>query len=123
MAELAADGLTGEVEHGNNYDYEDLSHPVMPHLVFDTEELNLHYPPLTAPAEVDDPDADNDNNDPILMHGYRLAKDILQEMESLGRTRRHARIRHAPGTTHVASDLQHDGLPRSVPVSVKITKS
>jgi hypothetical protein len=118
MAELAAGGLTGGVSHdntgsqatnnhdhngnynniGNNHNYdEELSRPVMPHLIFDGDELNLYYPQLEAPAEVDNPDLDGDGSDKILERGYKLAGEILKDMESMGRTRRPARLDPAHG--------------------------
>ena len=119
MAELAAGGLTGEVNHGDDAD--ELARPVMPHLVLSADELNRYYPAMIAPVEVDDPDINNDNDDGLLQHGYRLASDILQQMESLGRTRRPARHRPALESAQVVSALQHDGLPRLSSISVDNT--
>ena len=101
---------------GNNHNSdEELSRPVMPHLIFDGDELNLYYPQLEAPAEVDNPDLDGDGSDKILERGYKLAGEILKDMESMGRTRRPARLdpAHGPGPGDWCPTTQRVVTPRA----------
>jgi len=85
MAEAETEGLTA----GVNED-EELSRPVMPHKIFNEEELDKLYPAFNAPAEVDNPDATDDAQDVVLQHGWQLAGDIAKAMQTNGRTRREA---------------------------------
>ena len=72
---------------------EDLSRPVMPHLVLSGSELDELYPTISAPGEVDNPDVDGDDRDTVLQHGLIIAATIQDTMDQLGRSRRHGRVR------------------------------
>ena len=60
-----------------------------PHVAYSSEEMDVLYPPLSVPAAVDaeDPLADSDAREPLLLEGYRLAQDIAREASVQGRRR------------------------------------
>ena len=59
------------------------------------DQLDLHYPALVAPAEVDDPDLDKDEDDLVYTRGLELAAKIGRDMATYGRTRREGDVRTA----------------------------
>ncbi len=98
--------LTGEVEEREYNEDEELTRPVMPHRLFDDTELDSLYPAFAAPAEVDNPDPQHDDNEPILQHGWKLASQISKAMQAVGRTKREAWSR--PGRAPAAqADESH----------------
>ena len=90
MANADTEDLTGEVEERECNEDEELTRPVMPHRLFDDTELDALYPAFVAPAEVDNPDATQDVNEPVLQHGWKLASQIGKAMQAFGRTKREA---------------------------------
>ena len=65
------------------------TYPIMPHLEFSEEELEIRRPSLKAPAEEKLIDHLKDCDDNVYNHGLALARKIQQEVDELGR-RRHA---------------------------------
>jgi len=92
LADAATEDLMGNLEVNEREPdaAEELARPVMPHRLFSSEELDLLYPAFAAPAEVDNPDVAHDADDSVLQRGWKLASEISQEMQSLGRTKREA---------------------------------
>jgi len=92
LADAATEDLMGNLEVNEREPDadEELARPVMPHRLFSSEELDLLYPAFAAPAEVDNPDVAHDADDSVLQRGWKLASEISQEMQSLGRTKREA---------------------------------
>ena len=89
MAEVEAGGLTdmiAEVE---------LLMPLVPHVALSSEELDRHYPPFTAPSELDNPDLDDQTHDPVYESGLKIAGQIERDMVELGRTRKEATVRNS----------------------------
>ena len=60
----------------------------MPHRELEADELDAMFPPLVAPEEENLHDVDNDQDDPVLIHGFKLAKQIEHDMIRYGRTRK-----------------------------------
>ena len=75
--------------------------PLMPHTCMSLDQLDLHYPAMVAPAEVDDPDLDKDEDDLVYTRGLELAAKIGRDMATYGRTRREGDVRTAQ--SHLAS--------------------
>ena len=89
MAEAEAGGLTdmiAEIE---------LAMPLVPHVALSSEELDRHYPPFTAPSELDNPDLDDQSPDLVYENGLRIAEQIERDMVVLGRTRKDAAVRNS----------------------------
>ena len=63
--------------------------PIMPHRVFDKEQLDRDYPPLVVPEAVDagDQQAAIEAEDPLLKAGEAEARRIMQAAEARGRRR------------------------------------
>ena len=101
MAGADDEDVTAGVEDNYHNDEEELSRPIMPHLLFNDQELNGLYPSFSAPEAVDNEDLNNDEAEPTLQYGWKLASEICREMEVLGRTRRQAfvRTRTTPNST------------------------
>ena len=72
---------------------DELAEPVMPHRLFSSSELEHLFPSIGAPPEVDNPDLSGGGPDLIFEAGMRKAADIAEEMNTYGRTKRHARVR------------------------------
>jgi hypothetical protein len=89
MAQAEAEGLTAEISEM------ELGMPLMPHTCMSLDQLDLHYPAMVAPAEVDDPDLDKDEDDLIYSRGLELAAKIGRDMATYGRTRREGDVRTA----------------------------
>ena len=64
------------------------SDPLMPHLVFNDQELEERYPRLTAPEDEHADDPAIDAADLILQVGQRIADEIRANMHAEGRRRR-----------------------------------
>ncbi len=88
--------------------------PIMPHNSLSSEQLDLLYPAVVAPEEVDDPDLSQDNHDGIYRSGMEVAHGITQDMVAYGRTRHEGDRRRgyngtlskdAEGQSHISSDL------------------
>ena len=82
MAEAEQSGLTAAVAEA------ELGMPIMPHNSLSQEQLDLLYPAVTAPQEVDDPDLNQDNHDAIFRSGMDVAHGVARDMVAYGRTRR-----------------------------------
>ena len=64
------------------------SDPLMPHLVFNDQELEERYPRLTAPEDEHADDPAIDAADLTLQVGQRIAEEIRGSMRAEGRRRR-----------------------------------
>ena len=62
----------------------DDSSPIMPHRVYEREDLDRLYPALEVAEAVDDEEVLDDG---ILEHGMQIAKDITEKAEEHGRRR------------------------------------
>ena len=62
--------------------------PIMPHLIFNDQELEKRYPRLTAPEDEHADDPAIDAADLILQVGQRIADEIRANMHAEGRRRR-----------------------------------
>ena len=58
---------------------------IMPHSVYNGDELDRGYPPLQVADEVDGPDLQCDDNDALVQHGKVIAQDITQMAAEYGR--------------------------------------
>ena len=103
MAGADNEDITAGVEVDYRDSEQELERPIMPHLLFNDHELNSLYPSFSAPEAVDNEDINNDDAEPTLQYGWRLASEICREMEVLGRTRRQAFVRDRPLTTTAAT--------------------
>ncbi len=61
---------------------------IFPHLEYAKPELDRLYPPMAVPDAVDAGDPHQDEDDPILVEGYRLAKELVVACGEQGRRRR-----------------------------------
>ena len=61
---------------------------IFPHLEYANLELDRVYPPMAVPEAVDAGDPQPDEDDPILVEGYRLAGELVKACEEQGRKRR-----------------------------------
>ena len=61
---------------------------IFPHLEYAKPELDRLYPPMAVPEAVDAGDPQQDEDDPILVEGYRLAGELVKACEEQGRKRR-----------------------------------
>ena len=61
---------------------------IVPHLEYAKPLLDRIYPPMAVPEAVDAGDPQHDADDPILVEGYRLAKELVKACEGQGRKRR-----------------------------------
>ena len=59
--------------------------PCMPHLLYEEADIEAKYPSLSAPAQLDVDDAQNDAWDCIYQKGLREEQDIVANMRSYGR--------------------------------------
>ena len=75
----------------NNLDDAEFGETVLPHMVFNAEELNLKYPSYTAAEEAINEDHDEDLKDPLYRNGLKVAKQITDDMRQYGR------VRNVPG--------------------------
>ena len=57
---------------------------MMPHREHNAEELDRIYPPIEA---VEDVDLEEPEDDPLLLKGYEIAKEIVAQASSFGRRR------------------------------------
>ena len=57
----------------------------MPHLVYDQATLDVRYPSLTAPVQLDVDDTEADAYDAIYQRGLREAEGIAEPMRLYGR--------------------------------------
>ncbi len=57
----------------------------MPHLLYEQGVLDVKYPSLTAPAQLDVDDTEADAHDAIYQRGLREAAGIAESMRLLGR--------------------------------------
>ena len=83
---------------------EAVSAVVLPHLEYGIAEMDILHPKV----EIIEPEVLDDSaepQDPILEHGYRLAKTIQLEMHQTGRTRRSPTT--TPTTTTTTTTTQH----------------
>ncbi len=58
--------------------------PIMPHLDCDTDELDMVYPAIEVPPEVDD---EVPENDWTLDEGMKVAGQIIEQANTAGRRR------------------------------------
>ena len=58
--------------------------PLMPHREHDAEELDRLYPSIEA---VEDVDVEEPEDDPLLLKGYEIAKEIVAQASNFGRRR------------------------------------
>jgi hypothetical protein len=61
---------------------------IFPHLEYARRLLDRLYPPMGVPDAVDAGDPQQDEDDPILVEGYRLARELIVACGTLGRNRR-----------------------------------
>ena len=58
--------------------------PIMPHRIFSQDELDARYPSIEAVEAVDE---DEKEQDPLLQEGERIAKQIMEQANAVGRKR------------------------------------
>ena len=58
--------------------------PIMPHRTFSQTELDARYPSIEAIEAVDD---EEEEQDPLLLEGERIAQQIVKQVETFGRRR------------------------------------
>ena len=58
--------------------------PIMPHRIFSQDELDARYPSIEAVEAVDE---DEKEQDPLLLEGERIAKQIMEQANAVGRKR------------------------------------
>ena len=61
---------------------------IFPHLEYARPLLDRLYPSMAVPDAVDAGDPQQDEDDPILVEGYRLAKELVEACSIQGRRRR-----------------------------------
>ena len=61
---------------------------ISPHLEYARPLLDRLYPPMAVPDAVDAGDPQQDEDDPILVEGYRLARELIVACDTQGRRRR-----------------------------------
>jgi hypothetical protein len=61
---------------------------IFPHLEYARPLLDRLYPPMAVPDAVDAGDPQQDEDDPILVEGYRLAQELIVACDTHGRRRR-----------------------------------
>ena len=61
---------------------------IFQHLEYARPLLNRLYPAMAVPDAVDAGDPQQDEDDPILVEGYRLAKELVEACSIQGRRRR-----------------------------------
>ena len=96
MAEAEQHGLTAAIAEA------ELGMPIMPHTSLSQEQLDMLYPAMVAPPEMDDPDMDQDSRNAIFSEGMKIAGGISQDMVNYGRTRRN-------GDRRPGAQLSSDG--------------
>jgi len=129
MAEAERSGLTGAITES------ELGMPIMPHTALSQDQLDLLYPAITAPDEIDDPDLSRDDQDLTYTNGMGIAAGITKDMVAYGRTRREGDRRGCNGTlskdgaegqSHISSGLLTIALvvdclaPAESPASAKL---
>ena len=62
--------------------------PWMPHCNLTQQQLDEQFPSIVAPGDDGLEDVARDEDDPMLQHGQKLAKEIVEDMVRNGRTRR-----------------------------------
>ena len=60
---------------------------IFPHLEYARPLLDRLYPPMSVPEGVDAGDPQQDEDDPTLVEGYRLASDLVRACNAQGRKR------------------------------------
>ena len=85
----APEELTRESEDPGAAPAMEETYPILPHLEFSEEELEIRHPSLKAPAEERLEDVLRDCDDVVYNHGLAIAREIQEEVAELGR-RRHA---------------------------------
>ena len=85
----APEELTRESEDPGAAPAMEETYPILPHLEFSEEELEIRHPSLKAPAEERLEDVLRDGDDVVYNHGLAIAQEIQEEVAELGR-RRHA---------------------------------
>ena len=61
---------------------------IFPHLEYARPLLDRLYPPMAVSDAVDDGEPQQDEDDPILVEGYRLARELVEACDTQGRKRR-----------------------------------
>ncbi len=114
MAEAERSGLTGAITES------ELGMPIMPHTALSQEQLDLLYPAVTAPDEIDDPDLSRDEHDLTFTNGMDIAQGIARDMVAYGRTRREGDRRRCvtlskdgEGQSQITSGLLNIALAKS----------
>jgi hypothetical protein len=90
----------------------------MPHKELEADELDRLFPPLPAPEEENLHDLSHDTVDHVLDHGFKLAKDIEDDMVRYGRTRkasRHAKDQNDVGYLGEPPDNDYDNDDYNLP--------
>ncbi len=88
MANQQALAITEVPEATGEVNTEEWHQTILPHVVYDPNTLDQHFPPLKAADEgVDDEDPEINAEDPIEKEGGRLASCIYEQMRTIGRVR------------------------------------
>ena len=70
--------------------------PTMPHLDLSDEDLKKFHPRILAPPEEQLYDLVQDDHDAVYQHGFKIAKELQEQADELGR-KRHPDLKHSPG--------------------------
>ena len=82
--------------------------PRMPHVDFNAADLDLQYPSLHAPEELELDDLTKLEDEQLYHAGMKVVQKVLNEMATAGRTRKAgAPNAHAATSAGGASRLQH----------------
>ena len=87
-ATMASSGANVDAVEIDSEAKEEQVDPMMPHLMFEKEELDERYPIITAPIEEELYDFNSDEHDAVFQTGLKIAEQIKSETKTHGRTRK-----------------------------------
>ncbi len=87
-ATMASSGANVDAVEIDSEEKEEQVDPMMPHLMFEKEELDERYPIITAPIEEELYDFNSDEHDAVFQTGLKIAEQIKSETKTHGRTRK-----------------------------------
>ena len=84
----------------------------MPHLDLSDEDLESLHPRILAPPEEPLHDFVQDDHDPVYQYGFKVAKDVQDQADELGR-KRHPDARKSTGAARSTTRKATSGPPKS----------